>query len=121
MKFKTNQIVNLPYRPRTAAIITKIRKDDLGEPLIDLETGDGSPFVARECELEELTPAQRQIRMNVRNFLLVATIEELETELRISNNTNDNFRAVCVRQLLDQAIREETEAGYDKLASGWVG
>lgn len=120
MKFEVNQIVNLPYRPRTAAIITKIRKDDIGEPLIDLETGDGSTFVARECELEELTPAQRQIRMNVRNFLLVATVQELEIELRISN-TNDNFRAVCVKQLLVQAIREETEAGYDKLATGWVG
>lgn len=121
MKVEIGQIVNLPYRPRVAAIITKIRKDSLGVPLIDLEMGDGSPFVARECELEELTPAQRQIRMNVRNFLLVATIQELETELRISKESKDNLRAVCVRQLLDQAIREETEAGYDKLATGWVG
>lgn len=121
MEIKVGQIVNLPHRPRVAAIVTKIRKDTNGEPLIDLETGDGSPFVARECELEELTPAQRQIRMNVRNFLLVATIEELETELRISNKTNDNLRAVCVKQLLTKAIAEETEAGYDKLASGWVG
>ena len=121
MKVEIGQIVNLPYRPRTAAIVTKIRKDDLGEPLIDLMDGSSQPFVARECELEELTPAQRQIRMNIRNFLLVATIEELATELRISKNQNDNLRAVCVRQLLDQAIREETEVGYDKLAAGWVG
>jgi hypothetical protein len=68
-----------------------------------------------------LTPAQRQIRMNVRNFLLVATIEELEVELKISKDTGDTFRAECVQELLDEAIGEATEAGYDKLAQGWVG
>lgn len=121
MKVKVGQVVNLPYRPRVAAIVTKIRKNTLGEPLIDLETGDGSSFVARECELEELTPTQRRIRMNVRNFLLVATIEELETELRISQESGNNLRAVCVRELLNEEIKEATEAGYDKLATGWVG
>ena len=68
-------------------------------------------------DVSKLTPAQRQIRQNVRNFLLIATIEELEVELTIG----DDFRKQCVQELLDEAIKEATEAGYDKLAGGWVG
>lgn len=69
-------------------------------------------------DVSKLTPAQRQLRQNVRNFLLVATIEELEVELTIGN---DPFRKECVQELLDEAIAEATEAGYDKLAGGWIG
>jgi len=93
--------------------------------------------------MDNLTKAQRQIRMNVRNFLLVATMAELQKELTISLNSKDTFRAACVRELIeemspttpihddgyadggepytDEEIAEMTEAGYDKLASGWVG
>jgi|AntRauTorcE11897_2_1112592.scaffolds.fasta_scaffold01099_3 FixJ family two-component response regulator len=65
-----------------------------------------------------LTNAQRQIRMNIRNFLLVATIAELETEIEISNRTGDTFRAACVQELLDQAVAEETEAAYSQMVDG---
>jgi hypothetical protein len=64
-----------------------------------------------------LTPAQRQLRQNVRNFLLIATIPELEQELEISEGDRKTF----VQELLTEAISEATEAGYDKLAEGWVG
>lgn len=64
-----------------------------------------------------LTPAQRQLRQNVRNFLLIATIPELERELEIS----EGDRKIFVQELLDEAIAEATEAGYDKLAGGWIG
>lgn len=63
-----------------------------------------------------LTPAQRQIRMNVRNFLLVATIDELKIELAISEKTSDTFRAACVQELLDEAVAKVTEAGYQSPA-----
>ena len=65
-----------------------------------------------------LTNAQRQIRMNIRNFLLVATIAELETEIEISNRTGDTFRAACVQELLNQAIAEETEHAYSQMVEG---
>lgn len=49
-----------------------------------------------------LTTAQRQIRMNIRNFLLIATPAELQKELEISNNSGDTFRAQCVQELIDE-------------------
>jgi len=67
--------------------------------------------------MAKLTPAQGQLRQNVRNFLLIATIPELERELEIS----EGDRKTYVQELLDEAIAEATEAGYDKLAGGWVG
>jgi len=56
--------------------------------------------------------------MNIRNFLLVATIAELETEIEISNRTGDTFRAACVQELLAQAVAEETEAAYSQMVDG---
>jgi hypothetical protein len=56
--------------------------------------------------------------MNIRNFLLVATIAELETEIEISNRTGDTFRAACVQELLDQAVAEEIEAAYSQIVDG---
>jgi hypothetical protein len=52
--------------------------------------------------MDNLTAAQRQIRMNVRNFLLVATMPELQKELTISLNSKDTFRAACVRELIEE-------------------
>lgn len=63
-----------------------------------------------------LSPAQRQLRQNVRNFLLIATIPELERELEIS----EGDRKTYVQELLDQAIKDSTDDGYDKLAGGWI-
>jgi len=67
--------------------------------------------------MTKLTPAQGQLRQNVRNFLLIATIPELERELEIS----EGDRKIFVQELLDEAIAEAAEAGYDKLAGGWIG
>ena len=47
-----------------------------------------------------LTAAQRQLRMNIRNFLLVATVTELYAELAISQERGDHFRSECIRELL---------------------
>ena len=68
--------------------------------------------------INNLTPAQRQLRQNVRNFLLTASIPELERELQLSTNPD---RKRFVQELLDEAIAEATEDGYDKLAQGWIG
>ncbi len=42
----------------------------------------------------------RQLRSNIRAFLLTATKEELEKELAISIERGEEFRAQCVRELL---------------------
>jgi hypothetical protein len=51
---------------------------------------------------ELLSHADRQLRMNVRNFLLVATRDELWKELEISNERGDLKRARFVQELLDE-------------------
>ena len=51
--------------------------------------------------VENLTRAQRQHRQNIRNFLLVATKAELQTELQIRSDRNDPFGAACVQELID--------------------
>lgn len=51
---------------------------------------------------ELVTPAQRQHRMNVRNFLMVATPEELRKELDISEERGESFRAACIRELMEE-------------------
>jgi hypothetical protein len=112
MRFEIGKIVNLPYVPKTPARITNIRQDSNGVSLIDLVDGEGKSFLARECELTELTTAQRQFRINIRNFLLVATIEELQgvrdcPGIEISDRTNDHFRVLCIQELLEQAVREK--------------
>src|SRR5262245_44878606 len=45
-------------------------------------------------------PKLDAIRASLRNFLFVATKRELETELRISLEKDDWFRAECVRELI---------------------
>jgi hypothetical protein len=54
-----------------------------------------------------MTNAQKQIRMNVRNFLLVATDKELVKELRISREAGDEFRAQCVLEIMADRVAEE--------------
>lgn len=57
------------------------------------------------AEIEALPRHQRQQRMNIRNFLLVATIPELQRELEISQKVGDEFRAICVQELLDETSK----------------
>jgi len=47
-----------------------------------------------------MTNNERAIRCAIRNFLLVATPAELQTELAISLEREDNFRAECIRELI---------------------
>lgn len=49
-----------------------------------------------------LTPQEKQIRQNIRNFLLIATKKELETEYANSIARNDSFRAECIQELIDE-------------------
>lgn len=53
-----------------------------------------------------LTPLQRNVRSAVRGFLLVATPEELQRELVISQENRhkgDEFRAQCIQEIIDEA------------------
>jgi len=50
----------------------------------------------------KLTPAERRTRLAIHNFLLLATPAELERELAISRERQDNFRASCVQELIDE-------------------
>lgn len=54
-----------------------------------------------------MTDRERQIRQNVRNFLLVATMAELKAELRISQDKGDTLRARFVQELIEEAEPEE--------------
>lgn len=56
--------------------------------------------------VEHLTPQQRQIRMNVRNFLMVATYEELAKEFALSVVRNDMFRAACISELIKEKAND---------------
>lgn len=55
----------------------------------------------------ELNSFERQVRMNVRNFLLIATPEELQKELALSLERNDKLRAEFVQELIDEAANEK--------------
>ena len=46
----------------------------------------------------------RQFRMNVRNFLLVATDAELRVELKMSLEQREYLRATFIQELLDEAV-----------------
>jgi hypothetical protein len=50
-------------------------------------------------ELANLTSAERQQRMNIRNFLLVATEKELRVELQFALENRDTFKAACIQEL----------------------
>jgi hypothetical protein len=50
---------------------------------------------------------ERQLRLNIRNFLLVATHEEMQTELKLSFSREDYFRAGCIAELLEERRNEQ--------------
>ncbi len=59
-------------------------------------------------QFHTLTPAgERQLRMNVRNFLLVATPEEMAGELKLSQDRGDKLRERFVQELIDERKAEE--------------
>lgn len=62
-------------------------------------------------DTSKLTPAQRQQRMNVRNFLLVARLDQLEKELTIS----EGFRRECVLELLQEAHAAAISQAIDNM------
>lgn len=51
----------------------------------------------------ELNEDQRRVRMNVRNAMMIATMDELRKELQISLDRNDTLRARFVQELIDEA------------------
>lgn len=46
-----------------------------------------------------LSPAERQLRQNIRNFLLTATREELE-QILAAGHYPDEFSQRCIRELI---------------------
>ena len=52
--------------------------------------------------LRPVSSLQRNVRMAVRNFLLIATREELIQELKISQDRGDMWRAACVQEIIDE-------------------
>lgn len=55
-----------------------------------------------KIDTSTLTPAERQLRQNIRNFLLTATRKELE-EILAANHYPDEFSQRCIRELLAEA------------------
>lgn len=58
-------------------------------------------------EINKLDRFHRQLRQNVRSFLLVATMDELKKEEQISLDRGDLFRAECVQELIAEKEAEE--------------
>ena len=58
-------------------------------------------------KLDSLTREQRQLRQNIRNCYMVATLGELKKELsyRTSKGAN-SFELECFRQLIREALNE---------------
>jgi len=68
-----------------------------------------------------LTAAQRQLRSNVRNFLLTATPDELRAELQISIERSDNDRQTFIREIMvEEGILEVIETGVIN-KDNWTG
>jgi hypothetical protein len=59
-------------------------------------------------DIKALLPHQRQIRMNVRNFLLPATLDESQKELEISLEKGDAFRAACIKEWISECKADGT-------------
>lgn len=49
-----------------------------------------------------LTSAERNERMNYRNFFLAATMEELRHELSDNRPHNTTFRRACIREIINE-------------------
>lgn len=54
----------------------------------------------------KLTPTERNVRANVRNFLLTASLEEMKRELALSFERNDSMRARFVQELITEETNE---------------
>jgi hypothetical protein len=52
---------------------------------------------------------QKQIRQNIRNFLISATPSELQKERDISLQLNDKFRADCLQEMIDHWYDRDNE------------
>ncbi len=52
--------------------------------------------------LTKLTAQQRQLRSNIRAFLITATQKELEKELQLSVDRKDYFRAEVIQELISE-------------------
>lgn len=66
-----------------------------------------------------LTQAQKTVRSNVRNFLIIATLPELQREFNLSLERNDHFRAKCVRELIDEEYNSSKQLVNQPLLGGW--
>lgn len=51
------------------------------------------------------------LRQTIRNFLLTATLEELEKERRLSLERNDSFRAAVIEEMIHE-VEMETKYNY---------
>lgn len=56
--------------------------------------------------LENLTADQRKQRANIRNFFMVATAAQLQTEIEYRNRRGDLFGASCLLELLNEGDAE---------------
>ena len=85
------------------------------ERLVDESYVNSAEFVALGGEIldeidwlplhkEGMITRDRQFRMNVRNFLLVATDAELRVELKMSLEQREYLRATFIQELLDEAV-----------------
>ncbi len=50
-----------------------------------------------------------RVRASIRNFLYAATLNELFQELEISKAKGDQFRAECIRELIDETLPDIQE------------
>jgi hypothetical protein len=57
-----------------------------------------------------MTDDQKRYRMNIRNFLIVATLAELQVERGLALERGDGFKAACIDELIEASLREESES-----------
>lgn len=50
--------------------------------------------------MDNLSESQKQLRVNIRAFLLTATIEQMVKEIEISEEKNDRFRVDVIKEML---------------------
>lgn len=53
-----------------------------------------------------LTPHQRQIRANIRNFFLTATVKEMQDALP---NYKDHFSKQCIQEMIDTCLKQQVD------------
>lgn len=53
-------------------------------------------------DVSNLSRTARNQRMNIRNFLMVATLPELKREQELFNQREDSFVVLCVQELIDE-------------------